>query len=158
MKYAALGKMTFATLSTGTWRIRLPSDWAEKEQRSDGQIYLEATDGTKGVYLATWNLGSNPKSVNEELETFRRIELRSLHAMEGRSWRVIDEWKSDGPPFAVLGLDALDEPRSYRIICQLLCDLPLIVRASFHDYDCSDYDASRHFFRPIIDSLLIHHE
>jgi len=150
--------MTFETLSTETWQIRLPSDWAEKEPRSDGQLYLEAADGTKGIYLATWNLGANPKSAKEELETFRRIELRSLHAMKGRTWRVMDEWRSERPPFSALGFDALDEPRSYRIVCQLLCDLPLIVRASFNDYDCGDYDASRHFFRSIIESLLIHHE
>jgi hypothetical protein len=76
--------------------------------------------------------------------------------MEGCTWKVIDEWTSEEPPVMTFCADCLDQERCYRIVCYLIGSPPWLVRASFHDYDCSDYEASKRFFEPIIQSIQIH--
>jgi hypothetical protein len=147
----------YDTISTETWKVRLPSDWTERESVTNGSTYFESSDATKGAYFTTWRFNDDPRSPREILESFHRVELRSFDKMEDRTWQCLDEWITDAPSLT-LGLDCLDREHSYRIVCQLIIRLPWLVRSSFHDYYCSDYDASREFFRPIIQSLEIHHE
>ena len=145
-------------ISTETWRFCLPRDWVERESSTQGSVYFEASDGTKGAYLSTWRITDKGQTIQEELASFRRVELRALEQMEGCVWAVVAEWTADPPPVAISGVDCLAGARSYRIVCQLLGSPPWVVRASFHDYDCTDYEVSKRFFQPIIDSLEIHNE
>jgi len=148
----------FDTISTETWRVHIPSDWSERECSTRGSIYFESADGSKGAYFSTWRFEDDPRSAIEILESFRRVEVRSFTEMEGRTWQPVDEWTTANPELTVLGVDYLDREHNYRIACKLLAGLPWVVRSSFHDYDCSDYDSSKQFFRPIIESVTIHHE
>ena len=144
----------FSTISTETWRVSLPSDWVARE--SETPVYFESADGSKGAYFQTWHIRESDKTIQEELESFRRIERRSFDQMDGRTWIEIDHWLSDPPPVAISGFDCLDRKNNYRVVCQLLGSPPWIVRASFHDYDCSDYDVSKKFFESLIKSFQIH--
>jgi hypothetical protein len=144
-------------ISSETWKIRLPGDWQERECSSN-QNYFESADGTKGVYLSTWTFPNDPRPIREIFESFRSVELRTLHAMKGSTWESVDNWNSCNPNLSMLGEDFLDRQKCYRIIRQLIAQLPWLVRATFHDYDCSDYNASKQFFQPIIESLQIHNE
>lgn len=148
---------SYDTISTETWKVRLPADWMKRESPTDGSVYFESTDKSKGAYFTTWRFDDDPRSPKEILESFRRVELRSFDEMEGRTWQRVDEWNAD-TPLQTLGVDCLDREHSYRIVCQLIIRLPWLVRSSFHDYDCGDYDVSKEYFRPIIESLEIHHE
>ncbi len=147
----------FDTISTETWRVRLPNDWSENND-SRNRIYFESADGSKGAYVSTWRFDDDPRSAAEILESFRRVEVNSFSKMENHTWEAVDEWAASGADLTIMGVDYLDRGHSYRIVCYLLASLPWVVRWSFHDYDCSDYDASKEFFGPIIDSATIHHE
>src|SRR5439155_8444013 len=148
----------YDTISTETWKVRLPIDWTERESSTEESVYFEFSDTTKGAYFSTWRFDDDPRSAREILESFRRVELRSFDEKEGRTWQRVDEWSADTPTGMTLGVDCLDREHSYRIVCHLIIRLPWLVRSSFHDYDCADYDMSKGFFRPIIQSLEIHHE
>jgi hypothetical protein len=148
---------SYNTISTETWKVRLPEDWTKRESSIDGSVYFESSDESKGAYFTIWRIADDTRSQKEILESFRRVELRSFDEMEGRTWERVDEWTAD-IPLLTLGVDCLDREHSYRLVCQLIIRLPWLVRSSFHDYYCEDYDVSKEYFRPIIESLEIHHE
>lgn len=146
----------YDTISTETWKIHLPSNWSEQQSGAENTLCLESADHTKGAYLSTWCFSDDPRSAKEILESFRSVELRSFQAMKDKSWESVSESSSDLQDATALAIDLLDRQAHYRIVCYLLCRLPWVVRASFHDYDCADYEVSRQFFQPIIESLQIH--
>jgi hypothetical protein len=148
--------MEYSTISSESWRICIPPNWTEKKSSTGGPNYFEDPDGSKGVYIATWRVPDKGQTILEELESFRRVEMKSFDEMEGRKWKIVDQWASERPPIGFAGIDCLDREHDYRIVCQLIGSLPWVVRASFHDYDCKDYEASMRFFQPIIDSLELH--
>ena len=149
---------SFDTISTETWKIFLPSDWQQRECSAQHTAYYESADGTMGAYFSTWCFRDDPRSVREILESFRRVEVRTLHEMADSAWESVGEWSSDSPELSVLGADFLDRPKHYRIACHLIARLPWLVRSTFHHYDCTDHDSSKRFFQPIIESLQIHNE
>src|SRR5207249_11968076 len=105
----------YDTISTETWRVHLPSDWSERECSAEHTAYFESADGAKGAYFSTWCFRDDTRSVREILESFRRIELRTLHEMKDSAWQSVDEWSSDNPQLSVLGADFLDQQAHYRI-------------------------------------------
>ncbi len=96
--------------------------------------------------------------MGEILRSFHRVEAEALHAMKDRAWQSIDAWSSDTAGLGVLGTDFLDRQNHYRIACHIIARMPWVVRSAFHHYDCTDYEESKRFFQPIIESLHIHHE
>jgi hypothetical protein len=148
----------YDTISTETWTIHLPKDWNESKQPNSQGFYFESADGSKGAYLSTWCFHDDPRSAQELLEHFQEVEVRSLHEMEGYAWKEITKWCSETAELSVLGADFFDQKAHYRIVTHLLVRLPWLVRASFHDYLCTNHANSRKFFQPIIDSLEIHDE
>jgi hypothetical protein len=148
----------YDTISTETWKIRLPSDWSQRESSVEHYAYFESEDSTMGAYFSTWCFRDDPRSAREILESFHRVEVRSLDGMEDSAWESVGEWSSDNPELSVLGADFLDRHKHYRIVCHLIARLPWLVRSTFHHYDCTDHDSSKRFFQPIIDSLEIHNE
>jgi hypothetical protein len=146
----------YNTISTEVWQIDLPGDWSERECSAEHTVYFESADGTKGAYFSTWCFRDDPRSARQILESFRSAELRTLSEMEDSRWESVGEWSSDTSESTVLGEDFLDRRAHYRIACQLIARLPWLVRSTFHDYDCTDYDESKQFFHPIIESMQIH--
>ena len=146
------------TVSTETWRVLLPGDWKQPPSPSRENVYFESADGSKGAYFSTWRFDDDPRNAAEILDSIHRIEISSFYTMEDRSWVRMDDWASNWRHVAISGVDYFDPQHRYRITCQLLGSLPWVVRASFHDYDCVDYERSRSYFKPIIGSLQIHHE
>src|SRR4051812_43263804 len=103
-------------IHTATWRIRMPEDWHEENRGEAGEIYYESGDGTKGLYIATWNIpvsdGSDSRAV---AQSFRSMELASLKRMEGYEWELLlDEFIEIESRVTTL-CDSWAKARSYRI-------------------------------------------
>src|SRR5688572_30330655 len=109
----------FDIISTETWRVRIPSDWSERECSSDGSIYFESADGSKGAYFSTWRFEDDPRSAIDILESFRRVEVSSFAKMENRTWQAVDEWTTTKSELTVLGVDYIDPEHNYRVACIL---------------------------------------
>jgi hypothetical protein len=148
----------YTTISTETWKVRLPTNWSELGSATKHAVYFESADGTMGAYFSTWCFNDDPRSMGEILRSFHLVEVETLHEMKDRRWLSIDEWSSDTPELSVLRADFLDRQNHYRIACHLIASMPWVVRSAFHHYDCTDYEKSKQFFEPLIESLQIHHE
>jgi hypothetical protein len=47
---------SLGTIHTDTWSITLPTDWVEQGETKEGALYFESADGTKGLYISSWDL------------------------------------------------------------------------------------------------------
>ncbi|MEP6671007.1 MAG: hypothetical protein ABJF10_17740 [Chthoniobacter sp.] len=146
----------YNTISTGTWQIKLPSDWQQKPSAATtkASFYFEAKDETKGAYLSVWNWG-DPGSPLAKLDEFRAGEIQRLHDMPNGDWEIVEDWSQEIDGIASAGTDCLDRRAAYRIVCLGLARSPWLVRVSLHDYACADYAASKTWFEPIIASLSV---
>ena len=141
-------------IRTGTWQVTLPADWVDLEDSEAGGMHFESGDGTKALQVATWKIARlDVRSSQEVGEAFRKTNLLSLHRMEGYVWEVIADQSVEAGDVSVALTDTLAREQNYRIVGKTLTCVPTIVRATFHDYLCEDYEQSRLYFEPIIDSL-----
>ena len=145
---------TSSSVPMPTWEIALPPAWQKRGETETGELYFESEDGTKGMYIATWRIeleeGRSPVQV---AQSFRKGALASLDAMAGYEWQLVADASENVGLATIAVTDAWTEDRSYRIACKVLVQLPLVVRAAFHDYLCEDLAASQAYFGPIIESL-----
>ena len=141
------------TLTSQRWRIRLPEDWVQGDDNGGGTIYFVSGDKAKGFYIGTWTFENDPRTADELIAHFRRVELSTLNEMEDSNWKVVSTTRSEVMGSIVSVMDCLDESNTYRIVGKILANPPHIVRANFHDYSCTDVDESDDYFAPIIDSL-----
>lgn len=148
----------YETISTETWIVHLPNGWRQRPAPVQHSAYFESADRKKSACFTTWCFQDEPLTAQELVESFMRVETNSLRAMKGRTWQILDEWRAPEGQSGLVGADFFDLTARDRAVCCILARLPWVVRAAFHDHDCCDYEASRHFFRPIIESLDIHHE
>lgn len=144
----------YYTIRTDIWTMLLPDDWAERKTNDGKSLYFESNDGTKGIYIATWNLGDGDRRNAEDIATsFKAADFKSLESMRGYSWQILSETSHGTGQACVAITDCFAAANSYRAIGKILVAPPIAVRASFHDYACGDYEMSRAYFAPIIDSL-----
>jgi hypothetical protein len=141
------------TIRTDTWVISLPNDWEEKGTTEAGALYFESPDGEKAMYISTWNLEGNTELSQDVANSFKAIDIESLYKMEGYSWQIVGESIVHHETSTILVVDSLAQEQSYRIVSKILSAPPVVVRATFHDYGCSNYATSKTYFSPIIESL-----
>jgi len=140
--------------SSAAWELSLPDDWVQKDFTEHGAVCLELLDGSKALYLTTWTLGDGESRTPADIAaSFKGTEARALQDMEGYSWSVCADRTNESQAMAVVVTDYLAAANSYRIITKILVRPPVVVRASFHDYLCDNYDTSREYFASILDSL-----
>lgn len=146
--------MDFYTIRTDIWQMNLPGDWEERKTADGKSLYFECKDGTKGMYIATWSLASDDRRTAEEVAgSFKAADLRALDAMDGYAWQIMNQVNRANGPACVAITDCLAAEKCYRSIGKILSAPPIVVKASFHDYACTDYPLSHGYFVPIIDSL-----
>ena len=96
------------------------------------------------------NKGSGPP--NRAL-SFRRADVKGLQNMENYLWRVVDDQSVADDTTAVVVSDYLAAANDYRIVTKILARPPLVVRASFHDYRCEQYEQSHGYFSALLSSV-----
>lgn len=149
----------YNVVRTDTWVMVLPSDWEQKQTSDTSSVYFEAADGTKGLYISTWSLASEDKRAPDDVaRSFKANDLKSLYNMPGYRWQVVEESSDSGENSCVAVTDCFAAENSYRTIGKIIAMPPLVVRASFHDYACADYETSRGYFADLVSSLRFFHE
>ena len=141
----------FDRITTETWTVAFPSDWTDKAQE-DGTLYFESPEGDKGFYVALWNISeAETRTPIELVESFQKTELSSFFP-EDEDWQILQKRVLDQNP--ALGYwEGFSEERNYRISGKQLAAGHLVLRATFHDYDCTNAQVSAELFAPIVDSL-----
>lgn len=148
---------SYNTFCTDSWILSLPADWKQGRQSDGGSLYFESADGTKGLYIATWQLGSEDRRSPEDVvEAFQVADLNGLKQMQEYRWELLAHHCTEVDGGAVGMTDMLAAEKSYRTVGKILVAPPVLVRASFHDYACIDYAASIQYFAPIVESLRLY--
>ncbi|HYD59523.1 MAG TPA: hypothetical protein VEC35_04175 [Noviherbaspirillum sp.] len=146
--------MNAYTIRTDIWQMSLPADWEERKTADGKSLYFESRDGTKGLYIATWSLAADDRRTAEEVAgSFKAADLRALDAMDGYAWQIVNQVNRAIGQACVAITDCLATEKCYRSLGKILAAPPLVVKASFHDYACTDYQLSVDYFAPVIDSL-----
>jgi len=143
------------TLGADAWAIALPADWLATAPGPDrGQLYVESADGAKGMYVSSWDASASRFDTPLKLaESFKENSLATLRNMPDLEWQLIEERAEHDAQGATIYLDSLAAASAYRIAGKIMVRGHTVIRATFHDYDCQDYAASRAYFAPIIASL-----
>ncbi|MDO5624987.1 MAG: hypothetical protein Q4G71_09885 [Pseudomonadota bacterium] len=143
--------MTHQQYATADWRVSLPADWRHLRTSPDGVAYFESADGHYGLYIAVWDVGDAQRAANDVVDEFVQAECRNLDAMPEHAWAHAPH--ATGPGEALV--DSLEQARHYRVICRLIAQPPLVLRASFHDYDCRDTAQSNRVLGPLLESVAL---
>jgi hypothetical protein len=146
------------TVRGDSWTIVLPDGWKAPETLENGTVYIDSVDESKGIFVTAWMLAPEdaPTSPADAAESFKSKDVQALQQMDGYVWRLVGEGV-DVPDtgVAVVFADHLADANEYRIATKVIARPPLVVRAAFHDYNCDDYEASRGYFAPLIESLTL---
>ena len=145
--------MDLDTLESQSWRVQLPSDWHEESGAPEGTLHFRSGDGAKGLYICTLSFENDRRTVEEILASIERIEVESNNEMDDSRWQILETRRAHVAGVHCWRIDSYDESNSYRIQGKLLARLPIVVRATFHDYVCENFEESSRIFEPIISSL-----
>jgi hypothetical protein len=138
--------------SIGAWEFWVPDGW-DLEDRSDGVSYLEAPDGTKGMYVKCIEL-PEPKSCAEDLAQYiQQTHEASFIQLEGSAWVVVNRRSRSEALLHKSALDMLDSGASYRVLSIVVCDARAAIQVTLHDYLCEDYDVAKGTFTAVEDSI-----
>lgn len=141
-------------IQTNTWVMSLPDDWSEKSN-DQGELYFESMDGEKGLYITTWNIApENVKPADEMVRRFAQSDTEALHKMDGYEWNVVDEKVDGDHEIAQSIVDNVAQDKSYRMVFKILAKGSIVVRATFQDYNCREYEKSKSQMEKLINSLV----
>ena len=130
------------------WQINLPSDWTQREDRG-GMAYFEAADASAGLYIAVWDTHITDRPVDEVLDQFVAGSAQGQDKVPNCTWsrqltRLEEtDWL----------LDAVCAEQPHRILTRYIAALPLVLSASFHDYQFSTVPESNARFGPSLESM-----
>lgn len=142
---------SFDRLTLDNLTIAFPSDW---EDKSNGDTtYFESPDGTKGFYFALWHMGEEEqRSPSQLVEVFLAAELPSF--VDGSDDReIVAKEVVQANDSVVCTWDTLSRGNGYRVAGKIQARGRYVLRGTFHDYDCPDFNRSCEFFAPIIGSF-----
>jgi len=142
----------FDRFTTDNWTVAFPSDWTDKSEGSE-TLYFESPQGDKGLYVSLWLMSDQElRGPRELVQTFQATEIASF-LPKSENWELLNRSISDSES-PVIGLwEGINPERSYRVSGKQLAAGKFVLRATFHDYDCSNRAASAESFAPIVDSL-----
>lgn len=140
--------MNLAGHTGAHWRVDLPADWARRPDR-DGVAYFEADDQRSGLYLATWDIHTTDRAPADVLDEFARHAVDALTDMPGHRWTHRTIPLGDGDVL----VESVDAERHYRVLTRIIAGLPLVLRASFHDYAFTDVDESNARLGPMLQAV-----
>jgi hypothetical protein len=144
----------YRLLRAGAWELSLPADWSQAPSSDDRSLYFETADGAKGLYVTTWALAEHERRpVEDVVEAFLAADLQSMKQSAQQTWRMMSQYRDESAHVCVAITDLFAAEKFHRTILKILAWPPTIVTASFHDYACTDYEASYAYFQDIIDSL-----
>lgn len=130
------------------WRVDLPGDWTRREDR-DGVPYFESADGHAGLYIAAVNIHSIDRAVEDVLQEFADSTAAGQDTIPGHAWVHQTHRLGDGDWL----LESTEASHGHRILTRFIVVLPLVLYASFHDYDFTDVATSNARLGPSLQAV-----
>ncbi len=136
----------------GRWEFFVPDAWEHKDM-GIGISYLEAPDGTKGLYAKTVISRPPEPSAAAFAKYIQGVHHRGFEKDPQANWSVMDSTgHADGDLFRS-ALDLWDGSSSYRVLSLVLCTADYALQVTIHDYLCKDYEGTKLAFADIERSL-----
>ena len=132
--------MSFQTISTDLWELRVPEDWIYKDRGIEGTTYFEAPDGHEGIYRSTWRDTTQP--LLKAMLDARTAEQRNLPTAGDGEWELLQTTETEGEANTEVRSEYFNRDAAYRIVSRLLGRADHYVRLSYHDYACTDLRVS----------------
>lgn len=146
----------YRNLRTPHWTLTLPADWTQGKSDDTGSLYFESADGSKGVFITTWQLGpQDRRNAEQAAVAFQNADIRSFEAMDGYQWQVLGKDVQTAGSGCIAIAELWAAARHYRAVGKVLAAPPIVVRATFHDYACTNPQSSQGYLDPVIASLLL---
>ena len=140
------------TAEIGRWEFLVPEGWELKDQ-GIGVSYLEAPDGTKGMYSKTINSDPVEPSARSLAEYIQRVHRGGFEADPEADWSVMEFTGVQEGDLYSSRLDLWEETAKYRVLSLVVCSAQHAVHLTMHDYVCPEYESSKSAFTEIEDSL-----
>ena len=139
------------TMHTGAhWQVELPADWILKND-NQGVLKFKSSDGNYGLDIAVWNIQTMERTEQDILNQFSQTAMKVLDEMQGYQWSHNKVLLGAGD----LLVDSLDADRLYRVVNRLIVDIPLVLNAGFHDYECTDINESNACLTPLLQTVYL---
>ncbi|MBK6471226.1 MAG: hypothetical protein IPF94_10965 [Betaproteobacteria bacterium] len=132
----------------GRWEFVVPDDWELKDS-GIGISYIEAPDGTKGLYSKTINSDPPKPSARCFAEYIQQAHRRGFDADPEANWSVMEDAGLQEGDLYRSRLDLWDGGANYRVLSIVLCSAWQAVQLTMHDYLCADLEASNPEFNKI---------
>lgn len=129
--------MSLSTHTGANWRVELPDDW-RKEREDEGVTYIESFDHKRGLYIAVWQVPDARRPEAEVVAEFASVTMANQDALSDHHWLHKTVPLGDGD----LLIESVDEARGYRVLTRVIAQMPLVLRAAFHDYGYTDVPSS----------------
>lgn len=139
------------TFDAGLWAITLPLDW--RLRPGDEPVSIESADRTQCVEISVTALEAGPDAAERLARAMVATFKGDLGRMRGTHWTTLRDDREPVGDGCVAVLDVHDPDRGYRICTKLLVRAPDAIRATFHDYGCTDLARSRRSLRAPLNSL-----
>ena len=143
--------MSLSTHTGANWRVDLPEDWRQ-EREDEGVAYFESFDHKRGLYIAVWQVPEARRPASEVIAEFAAMTMANQDALPEHHWVHKTEPLSDGGDLLV---ESVDEARGYRVSTRVIVQMPLVLRAAFHDYGYVDVPTSNEALHASLQSVML---
>ena len=142
--------MSLSTHTGANWRVDLPEDWRQ-EREDEGVAYFESFDHKRGLYIAVWQVPDARRPAGEVLAEFATMTMAHQDTLAEHHWVHKTEPLGDGD----LLIESVDQARGYRVLTRVIAQMPLVLRAAFHDYGYTDVPSSNEALGASLQSVVL---
>jgi hypothetical protein len=123
------------------FRAKVPTNWRLNKNSEGSVIECQSADETKGLYISIFQ---NQKFVTNEAWILEQMqfEIDRLLAMEGQSFRLLNQQIYQSGKLWIGEWDGLSDPTQYRIVTKNMLKGAKLIRMSFHDYQFESLEKS----------------
>jgi len=143
--------MSLSTHTGANWRVDLPEDWRQ-EREDDGVAYFESFDHKRGLYIAVWQVPEARRPASEVVAEFAAMTMANQDALPEHHWVHKTAPLGDGGDLLI---ESVDEARGYRVLTRVIVQMPLVLRAAFHDYGYVDVPKSNEALHASLQSVML---
>ena len=142
--------MSLSTHTGANWRVDLPEDWRQ-EREDEGVAYFESFDHKRGLYIAVWQVPDARRPAGEVLAEFASMTMAHQDTLAEHHWVHKTVPLGDGD----LLIESVDQIRGYRVLTRVIAQMPLVLRAAFHDYAYTDVPTSNEALGAALQSVTL---
>ncbi len=140
--------------ASSSWKVKIPMNWHPGDAPNKEQWYFESPDGTKGIYISSFDTGTTSElGMVRVLENARDVQQNSFKVMKGYNFQTSSSSIEKMAMKQMFTQDDYDAVNKYRIIEKVIVAPNIEIRVSIHDYWSETASSSDVLLLPILGSF-----